>query len=215
MSTLNNYEKTLLRAEQEFLTFDQEEIIRESRLRSDEHYIYVTFFYGDYRIDRQTGRIEAFLPDGTTRHGTFSEGMGIFDAICEPTPFRALSGEMVSVNYFHSTAFSGQDLYQRYAEGFSEDLPKFRAVCEKIGGKPYGNSDAGYLFEIFDFLPMALLLWEGEDGIPPAMRFLWDKNATDFIRFETMFYIIGHIVDILGEEMGLNEKQICAERTNR
>ena len=128
--------------------------------------------------------------------------MGIFDAICEPTPFRRLCGEMVDMNYFTNTSFNGRSMFQPYADRFAADLEKFRKVCLELGGKPQKESDAGFTFDLFDFLPMTLLLWEGEEGIPAAIRFLWDRNATDFIRFETMFIIITHVMETLNEAMG-------------
>ena len=198
----NNYELTFRRAEKEFLRFDQEEMIRACGLKADERYLYITFFYTLYRIDRQSGRMEKQLSDGSYRHAAYNDGMGIFDAICEPTPFRRLCGEMVDMNYFTNTSFNGRSMFQPYADRFAADLEKFRKVCLELGGEPQKESDAGFTFDLFDFLPMTLLLWEGEEGIPAAIRFLWDRNATDFIRFETMFIIITHVMETLNEAMG-------------
>ena len=198
----NNYELTFRRAEKEFLRFDQEEMIRACGLEADLRYIYVNFFYALYRIDRHNGRMEKRMPDGTYRHAAYNDGMGIFDAICEPTPFRRLCGEMVDMNYFTHTSFNGRSMFQPYADRFAADLEKFRKVCLELGGEPQKESDAGFTFALFDFLPMTLLLWEGEDGIPAALRFLWDRNATDFVRFETMFIIITHVMETLNEAMG-------------
>ncbi|MGN0962810.1 MAG: DUF3786 domain-containing protein [Clostridia bacterium] len=198
----NNYELTFGRAEKEFLRFDQEEILRAGHLKADDEYIYVTFFYALYRIDRRSGRMEKQMSDGGYRHAAYNEGMGIFDAICEPTPFRRLCGEMVDMNYFTNTSFNGRSMFQPYADRFAANLEKFRKVCLEIGGRPQKESDAGFAFDLFDFLPMTLLLWEGEEGIPAAIRFLWDRNTTDFIRFETMFIVITHVLETLSAAMG-------------
>lgn len=199
--TWNNYEITLQRAEKEFLRFDQEEMIRCAGLRADENYIYITYFYAPYRIHRQTGYTERKIGENTWRHCNYSEGMGIFDAICEPTPFRRLSGEMADNAYFAKVGFSSHSMHQRYADDFAANIQQFRRICTDIGGNPWGKSDAGFLFEVFDFLPVVLLLWEGEEGIPAAMRFLWDKNTPDFLRFETSQIILGHILEELRSAM--------------
>lgn len=195
--TWNNYEITLHRAEKEFLRFDQKEIIRSSDLYADENYIYITYFYANYRIHRQSGYAERQIEKNTWRHCRYSEGMGIFDAICDPTPFRRLSGEMADNTYFARVGFSSHSIHQRYADEFAEHIDTFRQICLDFGGKPWGKSDAGFLFQVFDFLPVVLLLWEGEEGIPAAMRFLWDKNTPDFLRYETSQIILGHILEEL------------------
>ena len=201
---LNNYEKTLLRAEGEFLTFDQEEIIAACGYDADENYIYVTFFYAPYRIDRKTGHVEAIEANGNFRPATFNEGMSIFDVSCEPTPYRCLSGEFVDVSYFSNVGFGsgGSDMFRLYCELFLEEEQRFREVSEGLGAKPFPHCDVGYVYDVFPFLPFVIQLWEGEEGIPPAMRFLWDRNTKDYLRFETMFYAIGHILKALTTAIG-------------
>lgn len=197
---MNNYEKTLLRAEQVFLTFRQEDMIEACKLTADTDFIYIDFFQQPFRIHRNSGRIEA-IEKNSFRHGTFSEGMAIFDYICEPIPYRSLCGETVDVHYFAKVGFSGKDLYQKYVNAFGDDIPRFRTACENLGGTPFAKGDAGYTFEVFPNFPLTLILWAGEEGIPAAMQYLWDKNAADFIRFETMFYIISHLMEKIAAAM--------------
>lgn len=199
---LNNYEITFQRAEKEFLKYDQEEMIRACGLQADDDYIYITFFYAPYRIHRKTGYAERQIAENTWRHCNYSEGMGIFDAICGPIPYRQLSGEMVGTEYFSKVGFSGRSMHSEYAERFSAEIETFQKVCLDLGAKPWGDSDAGFIFQLFDFLPMAIQLWEGEEGIPTAMRFMWDKNLLDFIYFETAMFITGHVLEELNAAMG-------------
>lgn len=211
--TWNNYEITFRRAEKEFLRFDQEEMIRASSLKADEDYIYVDFFCSRYRVCRESGYMERQLKDGTWRHSTYGEGMGIFDAICEPTPFRRLSGEMVDNSYFARVGFNGRSLYQYYADRFSEEQEKCKAACEALGGEALDKCDVGYRFWIFDFLPLEFRLWEGEEGIPAALRIYWDKNTPDFLRFETTHIVIGHILEEIHIAMGLEESSFAFKMT--
>lgn len=201
---VNNYEIMFKRAEQEFLKYDQEKMIRGCGLRADEEYIYITFFYAPYRIDRKTGYAERRVGENSWRHCNYSEGMGIFDLICDPTPYRQLSGEMVDNSYFAKVGVpGGRSMFQDYADRFCENLEKFNEVCLAMGAEPWGKSDAGFKFEITRFFPMVLLLWEGEEGIPAAMSVLWDKNMTDFLHFETAQFIIGHVLEEINTAIGL------------
>ena len=201
---VNNYEIAFQRAEKEFLKYDQEEMIRASNLRFDEDYLYITFFYAPYRIDRKTGYAERQIGEDQWRHCNYSEGMGIFDLICDPTPFRQLSGEMVDNGYFAKFGNpSGRSMFQGYADRFSDHMEKFSEICLAMGAEPWGKSDAGFIFKIVDFFPMVLLLWEGEEGIPAALNVLWDKNMIDFLHFETAQFIIGHVMEEINGAMGL------------
>ncbi len=42
----------------------------------------------------------------------------------------------------------------------------------------------------------------GKEGIPPAIRCLWDRNAKDLLRFETMMSATGHIMRTLTKAIG-------------
>ncbi|MBQ6810942.1 MAG: DUF3786 domain-containing protein [Firmicutes bacterium] len=201
--TWNNYEISFRRAEKEFLQFDQEEIISASSLDADEDYIYVMYFCSRYRVCRKSGEMERLLTDGSWRHATYSEGMGIFDAICEPTPFRCLSGDMVDMGHFSKIGFNGSSLYQPYADSFCEHMTDLKETCLGLGGEPLDRCDVGFRFWIFDFLPWEFRLWEGEEGIPAMLQFYWDKNTPDFLRYETTHIILGHLLEEIREKMGL------------
>ena len=81
-----------------------------------------------------------------------------------------------------------EDGHDPWAERFQNELPAFRRACLALGGKPLPVGDAAYAFEIFDGLGIAVQLWLGDDEFPPNLRFLWDENADQYIRYETMYF---------------------------
>ena len=42
-----------------------------------------------------------------------------------------------------------------------------------------------------DMLEMALFFWAGDEEFAPRMRFLWDENSLQYLRYETMHYLLG------------------------
>ena len=56
----------------------------------------------------------------------------------------------------------------------------------------------GYAVELFDGLKIGILFWAGDEEFTPRFRYLWDENADQYIRYETMFYA----VDLLRQRLG-------------
>lgn len=61
--------------------------------------------------------------------------------------------------------------------------------------------DAAYAIELFDGLSIVVQLWLGDEEFPPNLRFLWDENALDYIRYETMYFAKGMLLERIREEM--------------
>ena len=66
-----------------------------------------------------------------------------------------------------------------------------------------GKGDVAYCLPVFDCLPVRLSFWEADEDFPPSLQFQWDRNTTDFIHFETTFYVTSHLLARIQELMGL------------
>lgn len=198
MAELNNYEKTQKRAEKEFLGYDQEKMIEKCGLDADDAYLYITFFHQPYRIDRHSGQIARLCPDGSVVKAGYDEAMTIFDILCAIKPGRYLAGVWVGIEKFSNTPFDGTALYQPYAKDFDGKTKALQGACEKFGGCPCEvKGDVAYRFAVFDFFPVIFRFWNGDEELLPTLRFLWDVHTPDYIRFETMFYVMSHILKTL------------------
>ena len=87
-----------------------------------------------------------------------------------------------------------QNLLEDRADPFASRIdrePEFlhRAV-NALGAESLSGGDLGYAFELFDGLKIGLLFWHGDEEFFPRVRYLWDENAKQFIRYETMYYAI-------------------------
>lgn len=201
MAEGNNYEKTKYRAEKEFLRFDQVEMIEKCGLNADAAFLYITFLNRPYRIDRATGHVERLLADGH-REANFNEAMTIFDMLCAIKKNRYLSSVWVGIEKFSKTPFSGEGLFRSYAEAFDGKTEALQGACVKYGGYPATVSgDVAYYLPLFPDLPVIFRFWDGDEELLPTLRFLWDVHTLDYLRFETMFYAMSHILESLSGEM--------------
>ena len=63
-------------------------------------------------------------------------------------------------------------------------------LCKVLGAEAIPGGDMGYAFELFEGLKIGLLFWHGDEEFLPRIRYLWDENAKQYIRYETMYYAV-------------------------
>ena len=98
MAVISNYEITRNKMEQEFVRYDQEQMMQRFHLQHTPQHLFIDFVGERYRIDRQTGRVERCLADDSGFvHAGFNESMTIFDVLCCSKPGCRLSGEYATV----------------------------------------------------------------------------------------------------------------------
>lgn len=202
MQRRDNYAIQAAQAKQLFLQYDQDQLIKKLGLIFDEGYLYVDFFGMPYRIARRTGDI-SFLEDGVWRDGnSFNQVLTLFDLICGCKKNRCLTGRYKSIESFGMQFH--RDLTERKdptAQFFDAHIDIFRQVCQDMGGQKLAQGDAGYTLELFDGLRIAVILWSGDEEFPPRLKYLFDENALLYIRYETMYYVVNHLISLLKERV--------------
>ncbi len=77
---------------------------------------------------------------------------------------------------FYAQAFAGH-AEGALAERFGGDIEAFRRANEAQGGAPLEIAEAAYIYQALPRLPVAVLLWAGDDEFPGQARILFDANA--------------------------------------
>lgn len=206
----SNYELMKERMQGHFLEFDQNAMIQRFGLQHDTGYLYIRFVGRLYRIDRKTGRVQ-WSEDGFCHgmDGNFNEAMSIYDLLCCSKEGCRLSGEF-GVLRGSIAGGPGGELFSPQAGGFQGKTQALCSACQALGGVAEGKGDVAYRLPVFDCLPVRLSFWEADEDFPPALQFQWDRNTTDFIHFETTFYVISHLLTRIRERMELTRR---AEKT--
>ena len=185
-----------------FLRYDQDKLIEKLHLAADDQYLYTAMFSTPYRIHRKTGDIDRLEGETWVDVGTHSEVMTLLDLVCDSKQERFLSGKLKNMAdfglMFHQSLLEERD---PWAQRFQDNLEGFRRACTALKGKPLPIGDAAYAIELFDGLCIGLQLWLGDEEFPPNLRFLWDENALMYIKYETMYYARGLLLQWLGAEM--------------
>ena len=63
----------------------------------------------------------------------------------------------------------------------------------RAGAPARGSRRTGLSFSLpfFEELRIAVQFWHGDDEFAPRLCVLWDANADQYLRYETMYYAIG------------------------
>ena len=204
---MDNYQKALVYARELFLGWDQEKIIARSRLQSDEKYIYISFLGLPYRIERSTGLAEC-TADGSRQAG-FSETMSIYDYICRDNPPFVPTGRLSPVNGLRNAARSSPDdtaYHRKWALRFQEHMPALRQAVVEMALAPFPRGDVACMFPVFDGFAAVFQFWAGDEEFPPSVRFLWDENTPDCLKYETTYYVMGCFLNLLDQKIAAIER---------
>ena len=203
MSRPDNYAIHMQQAKARFLGYDQEKLIQKLSAHADEEYIYATLFHRLYRIHRKNGDFESRGKNGWQDSNTYGEVMTLLDLICDCREDRFVSGRWKNMRDFGNLFYSNKadPVHDPDADFFSADPQGFADACRALGGTPLPQGDVGYALEVFDGLPLGLQLWLGDEEFPSQLKIMWDANALQYLRFETMHFAIGVLMRRLREEM--------------
>ena len=82
------------------------------------------------------------------------------------------------------------------ARAFGADaagLEAFRAAARRAGGEELALADAAYSFAALPRVPVAVLVWQGDDELPGDARVLFDAGAEDYLPPEDLAGLGGQL----------------------
>ncbi len=205
--TGGNYAAQAQTARELFMALDQEQITAKLNLQYDEQYIYLPVLDECCRISRVEGDIEicplaSFLQEKETIwHScrSFETVMTVYDVLGYSKTGAHLAGDFCPVTALQVTGVPSPDkLYKSYYQEFAGKTAQLRHACESVGGEKLAvpaSADVNYRLDLFPFLPMVFQFWDADDEFPPQVSLLWDRNILQFLHFETIYYVMHHVLE--------------------
>ena len=202
MERRDNYAITVQRAKALFLEYDQAALARKLKAELDESYLYTAFLSEPCRIHRTTGDISRFTQGSWVADNSFGLVLTLLDLVCDSREDRHPTGNWKNMRDF-GHGFHQQMLEQRdpWAERFQENPQAFASACKRLGGEQYPLGDVAYSIPVFEDLKLLVQLWFGDEEFPAQLRYLWDENALQYLKYETMYYAIPLILKRIEENM--------------
>lgn len=189
----NNYLIQAQQAKERFLTYDQKKLIDKFKLQSDGQYLYLQMLSRPYRLCRTTGELQYRKDEHWHDGNSYEEIMTLLDLLCDSRDDRSLAHNWQNMQTFGMQFH--QNLLEEPKDPFALRIDRepqlLHEAAQALGAEKIRGGDMGYAFELFDGLKIGLLFWHGDDEFLPRVRYLWDANAGQYIRYETMYFAIG------------------------
>jgi len=83
------------------------------------------------------------------------------------------------------------------ARAFFARPDRFTSAARALGGRPLAFGDAAFMFDAFPRLPMAVILYQGDDELPGAASVLFDGAAGHYLPTEDLAVLGGLLVGSL------------------
>ncbi|MCG6879270.1 MAG: DUF3786 domain-containing protein [Deltaproteobacteria bacterium] len=88
-------------------------------------------------------------------------------------------------------------------ERYGHQLDRFCHVCEQLGGMPMDMADKAYAFRIAPRIPVAVLLWKGDDEFPAESKLLFDKSISEHLALDIIFALSVFVCKTFEDENAL------------
>ena len=205
---MSNYDQMLALGQRLFLNWDQQEMLRRYHLESDEGYLYLRYLGQRHRIDRNTAVVENL---DARKTADCAASLSIFDYLCRDNVLPGMSGRWRAVNALKHAGQSSPnaaELHKRHAIRMQDHIPALKQALQELALAPFPQGDAACTFEVFPGFYAVFQFWEGDEEFPPSVHFLWDDNALSYLRFETLFYVMGGFLERIWTKIAEIEKNL-------
>ncbi len=101
------------------------------------------------------------------------------------TPFtqKLITYAQLQGGKFYCPAFQQRTL-QPILRYFGENPEGLLEIGKKLGGERAGYGDLSVRIEPFPFVRIVIVLWRGDEEVPPGGNILFDKNIVDYLTTE-------------------------------
>ncbi|MDR1702999.1 MAG: DUF3786 domain-containing protein [Sporomusaceae bacterium] len=188
---MSNYQAAFNFAFEELRACDVETVIRNANAEysAAKRQFSVPFFQEPYLVSLASGKVVA-AKDG--QHCDWDTGIMILNYltfakdVVPSNRFISLKEVPGGINFF--PAFQ-KAVLTPLIKTFENDLPAFTRCAELLGGKKINLGHSAAKFEVFPKVPLAAVLWAGDEEINGASSILFDSTVEYFSPTET---IIGY-----------------------
>ncbi len=190
---MNNYEKMQEAARLRFLKYEFDKLCAHAAIRAEEGGLKFRFLGQECYVNRGTGEI---LIQG--RKANFVESLTVYDWLCDRKKDAVAANEFCTVNSLPGVLVSGGTLGltgNSIAPLIAKNPAGFLEICNSMNGKQATGADLAVVIYPLPDLPMLLKFYQEDEEFPASLSLLWDRNILRFLRYETIYYLAGCLLE--------------------
>jgi len=181
-----------------FSSLNPELVARAGKVKYREDKFEVPFLADTYIIDRENQKV---FKNKTEAGDYFSILILHYLSGVKDIP---LSGKMLSFKdlpsgLFYFSAFRQRSL-QPLIETFGKRPGSLLAAGEALRAEKIAQGDAGITVKVFPMLPLSIIIWKGDEELPPEATILFDATASQRLETEDLSTAAGMLVRKLVKE---------------
>ena len=159
----------------------------------------LTVWGNEYAVDLRQGRIFGDGPDREPLHRYFDLfAVHYLLSAAEVPP----AGQWISEKDIPGgpTFFRGPHEIPTHliASRFDGDIQGFTRLCEQYGGTKLALADTAFSFVITPKIPVAVLLWQGDDEFPTEAKLLYDQTIVRHLASDIIYALAVGVCEQLG-----------------
>ncbi len=197
-----SYESALKKGWENLVKLDPRKVVKGSGASYDpgkEEYK-LTFFGEEYRIQSSKRRVidpggqeaKPFICVLLLHYLEYSKDIELEDRLIT---FREMSGGDVYYNAFQRRAILP------ITNAFDSNIEALRAAGEHIHAKESTHGDISIRIDVFPRIPVTVILWKGDEEIPPSSNMLFDASIKEHLPTEDVAVIGGFVASMLIKNM--------------
>jgi uncharacterized protein DUF3786 len=181
---------------------DPEDVCRRALCRYDGNKgFYTLSVWGeDYCIFPEESRIMRLGDDNSNIKTFLSLFMVHYLLTAKETPISKewISGKDIPGG---STFFRGPHEIPAYLieKRYGDNMTGFSGACEILGGTPLDMADRAYSFRIAPRIPVAILLWKGDDEFPVKSKMLFDRSIIDHLALDIVLALAAEVIEKIAQ----------------
>ncbi len=142
----------------------------------------------------------------TEERGTEQLALSVVDKMMLLHYLTTADGTMPAWRWIaHRNVPSASFFAERFAElvenpflkAFGSDVQGFRQAAKSLGGTPLSHGDVAFRFLALPRLPLAAILYIGDEEVSPRASVLFDATAPNYLPAEDLSYLAGRLVQAL------------------
>ncbi len=201
---LSNYEIAKRNTQKQFPKYDHRKIAEKLGIPFENNSLYLEFLGRRYRICCQTGYVEWFENTSACGHeADFNEVMVLYDILCYSMEGAAPANEFTLLEQLSSiqnaSAYVGDGLFKKEELFWDQKSRLLSQAFKELNGTEYGKGDISYRIPVFQSLDVVFSFWNSDEDFPAQIKFYCDKNILQYMHFETVWYLIAHMMQRIRE----------------